>query len=1103
MKAKFGKMSKGSYWLSFVAALAFLSFGVSAYAALPETLGDPLSQQPRKQTLRGTVLDSQDQPIIGASVIVRNTTIGAITDLDGNFSLEVDALPVTLQVAYLGYKTVELEATTLSPLRVVLQDDSTFLDEVVVVGYGTQKKANLSGAVSSVKMDEVLGDRPQPNVAAALQGAVPGLTITTSSNTPGQTGKTIQIRGSATFSNSSTSTSTLTPLILIDNVPGDLDALNPEDIETITVMKDASSAAIYGARAAAGVVLITTKRPTKAEKIRVTYNNNFGFVKATSTPEQLGLEEFLPIYKETLGSTYAGGNSQDIDAWLEYLDVYKNNRSAISNYGTFYEDTGILVASADGKRYYLKEKSIYDRMLETGFSQTHNFSVSGGSERIRFRMSGNRYNENGPLYSDKDQYHRTTFNGSISADVTKWYTQEATIDYSQQKREYLYDESGYMYSLRLMNFLPDGLDPDGNIIKTPRAIIENSNTRHTTIDTPRIFLKSIIKPIEGLEIDFEYNYSKQTTDYTYYSGSWEASDIQEGVATIPSGYDYYVARHYFDERNSYNIYATYKRTFWNDHNFSLMAGFSQEDYNYEYYNTYAEEQALPDIPSMSGAQGTVTTTDAYSQFAIRSAFFRFNYDYMGKYLLEVNGRYDGSSKFPKDSRFAFFPSFSVAWNVAQEGFMEGTRKWLNQLKPRFSYGSIGNQSSAGYYDYIATMDLDTSSTVWLNGNDESYVTAIDSPGLVSSDFTWETITTTNIGLDFSLFDNRLTGLFEWYQRDTKDILSESVALPGVLGTTAPNQNVGEMRTRGWELQIAWRGSIAKKVDYNVSVNLWDYKSKITSLNFNEDKSLSYLYEGMTIGEIWGYVYDGFYTVDDFSDLSTWTLKDGVATLQGYSPRPGDYKFKNLRDGDYSSDDENDINSGKNTADNPGDQKVIGNTTPRYQFGINLGVSYAGFDLSVMLQGVGKRDYYSSSQLFYTFMSSDVAFSPIYKGTTDYWTPISTDESDSNYMVAANPNAKLPRIWGSSTSGIANAGSNRRTNDHMLSSAAYMRIKNVTLSYSFPKKWIEKVQIQQLRVFLSLENLATFTSLPDGIDPETLSWDYPLYRTISFGANLTF
>ena len=1048
----------------------------------------------------GTVLDLEGNPIPGVAVLIKGTLQGTSTDADGNFTLSGVSPSDVLVFQCIGFRTVETTWTSGS-LSIILEEDTETLDEIVVVGYGVQKKVNISGSVYSVKMDDILGDRPQPSVSAALQGAIPGLYITTGSNNPGQTGKTIQLRGTSTFSGSTSSTSSLTPLILIDNVPGDIDALNPDDIESVTVLKDASSSAIYGARAAAGVILITTKRPQKAEKVSVNYSNNFGFVNAINLPKQVDAATYLSIYQEAFTTSSYGAASQDIPSWINYLNLYKNDRATLRTLGTLY-DNGMFIPTGGSTRYYLNEEDIYERMMETGFSQTHNISVSGATDRIRFRFAGSGYFEDGPLVLSKDCYDRYSFNGSISADVTNWFTQEANFMYTNQSREYLYDETGNLYSTRLMNFLPEGEDPDGNILLTPRSIIENSNVRYTNIDTPRFMFKSIFKPVKGLEAVFEYTYQKQSTDYSYFSGTWSAVDIQQILNTYPTGNDYYVTNHYYDVRNSINAYATYRLNLLDDHHFSLMAGFSQELYDYKYYYTYAESQALIDIPSMGGAEGIVTTTDSYAQYALRSGFFRFNYDYKEKYILEVSGRYDGSSKFPKDSRFAFFPSFSLAWNAAREDFMDNVR-WVNELKPRFSYGSIGNQNSAGYYDYISTMSLSTQSTIWLSGSDSGYVTSIGMPSLVSDSFTWETITTTNVGLDFGLFNNRLTGLFEWYQRDTKGILSESVDLPGVIGTSAPNQNVGALRTQGWELSLQWKGKIGSKVDYNVGVNVWDYLTKVTALNFNEAKSLDYLYVGKTIGEIWGYLWDGFYSVDDFSDTSTWTLKDGVAGLSGYNPMPGDYKFKNLVDGQYGSSDENMINSGSNTVDEPGDRVVIDNTTPRYQYGINLGVSYQGFSLNVMLQGVGKRDYMYTGAYLYTFNSSDATWFPVYVGTTDYWKPINTtDSSDPDYYRAVDENVSLPRIYGSGST-ISNSGSNRRNNDKMLSSAAYMRVKNVTLSYTFPERWMEKIYISNLRVFLSIENLATISSLPKGLDPETLSWSYPMYRTTSFGLSLSF
>ena len=1072
-------------------ALFSLGGGVTASASTAYEEPQPAAR------VTGKVIDGSGLPVIGATVYVENaTTRGTTTDADGSFSLSV-APDEVLVVSCIGYKTVTVIPGNRSNLEIVLEEDTTLLDETVVVGYGVQKKMNLSGAVTTVKMDEVLGDRPQPNVAAALQGAIPGLYISSGNgNTPGQTGKNIQIRGTASFSGSNNTVSGLSPLILIDNVPGDIDALNPEDIESVTVLKDASASAIYGARAAAGVILITTKRPSKAQKVTINYSNNVGFVNAADTPSQVDTRTFLNMYKEAFATDlYTAAQNQDINDWLGYLDTYEKNPSALP--GTL-TDNGILVAP-DGLRYYLSSEDSYKRMMETGTTQNHNVAVSGATDAIRFRISANAYKENGPLYGDKDVYNRESVNGVISADITKWFTQELDIYYTQQKRQFLQDETGALYGQRNPDFLPDGTDPDGYLIRTARNIIDVSNVRNTLIEQPRVFTKSIFRPFKGLEAIFEYTYQRKGTDFNYFSGKYTVTDIQLNVLKGPD-HDYYIARRFYEDRNSINAYLTYTFEPWQDHHFRVMGGYSQEYWNYEYFNTRAEDQAILSIPSVSNAQGKVTASDLYQDYALRSGFFRFNYDYDGKYILEVSGRYDGSSKFPKNSRFGFFPSFSVAWNITGEDFMEGARSWLNQLKPRFSYGSIGNQSSVGYYDYISSMELNTQASVWLSGNDAGYVTVIGAPDMVSNNFTWETITTMNAGLDFALFGNRLTGAFEWFRRDTKDILSQSVAISSVLGADAPMQNVGAMRTQGWEFNVNWRGQIGSALGYRVGFNIWDYKSRVTALKFNEEKSLSYLYVGKNVGEIWGYEWDGFYSVDDFSDLATWTLKDGVTSIAGVSPRPGDYKFKNLNDGQYGEDDTNDINSGKYTADAPGDMKVIGNTTPRYQYGFNFGFDFAGFDLSVMLQGVGKRDYFNSGPYFYTYIAgSDAIWSPVFTGTENYWTPKSTDASSNDYYVNANPDATLPRIYGN----VGNASSNRRTNTHMLTSSAYLRVKNVTLSYTFPKALLSRAHIANLRVYASGENLFTFTSLPKGIDPETLSWSYPLYRTVSLGLNLTF
>lgn len=432
-----------------------------------------LAQGP--QTVRGTVTDPSGAAVVGASVFVKGTQNGAVTDLDGKYQLTRVNTSDVLVFSCIGYAPQEITWTG-GELNVILEEDATLLEETVVVGYGAQKKMNLSGAVSSVKMEEVLGDRPQPNVAAALQGAIPGLYISSTSNTPGQTGKSIQIRGSSSFSGSSDKVSSIGPLILIDNVPGELDALNPEDIETVTVLKDASASAIYGARAAAGVILITTKRPKQAQKVSINYSGTVGLVNAISTPRQVETTKLLSMYKEAFATDlYTAAQNQNIDNWIGYIDQYKAGKlSGVT-------ENGIYVAP-DGLRYYLKDDDLAGRMMETGSSWNHNLAVSGGSESIRFRMSANSYSENGPLYGKKDIYSRKGVNGVISADITKWLTQELDFYYTQQQRELLQDEAGALYGQRNPSFLPDGRDPDGYLIRTPRNIIETANVATTVID---------------------------------------------------------------------------------------------------------------------------------------------------------------------------------------------------------------------------------------------------------------------------------------------------------------------------------------------------------------------------------------------------------------------------------------------------------------------------------------------------------------------------------------------------------------------------------------------------------------------------------------------
>ncbi|WP_353334191.1 TonB-dependent receptor [Bacteroides sedimenti] len=1048
-----------------------------------EQKAEQKSGNQQKKTVTGIVKDANGETIIGVNVSVVGTNNATITDLDGKFILKNVPEKSLIKVSYIGFVTQEVALKDKNDLKIVMVESSKQLEEVVVVGYGVQKKENLTGSVASVKMEQILGDRPVSNTTSVLQGTIPGLQVTRSS-TPGQNSNSLNIRGTVSINGGS-------PLVLIDNVPGDLGMLNPEDVETVTVLKDAASAAIYGARAAGGVVLVTTKRPKSNTTFSLSYNNNFGFESSINKPEQVSLESYLDNYLKAGFTDSYWANGQSVAQWKDYVKDYKMNPGAYATVGDgIYKDP-------NGKIYYLNEKDLFANMLETSFMTNHNLSASGGTEKLRYRIAAGYNFENGPIVTNKDQYSRKNVSAFLSADVTDWFTQEIDVRYSQSNKTMPVDAAGGIYSTRLISFYPEGdmpasisgLDKDYPIF-TPRGLLNLARTSSTTVDNPRIFMKSIVKPMKGLEAVFEYTYNKNNTNYSYYSGQYSYTTIQMAKQTAPSR-DTYTKDKYFTDYNAINAYATYSKSF-GGHNFKLMGGFDQEKSYYEDLYAYAEQQAVQSTPSFGGATGTKTITDGYSVYTIRSGFYRLNYNWNGRYLLEVNGRYDGSSKFPKNERFGFFPSFSAGWQVAEEGFMKSTRSWLDGLKVRGSWGEIGNQA-IDPYQYTPTMGINSSDGVWLNNG--AYVTTIGVPNLVRSNFTWEKVATLDLGLDITMFGNRLSGTFDWYQRDTKGMLSAGSEIPSVVGVKAPLQNVADMRTTGWELGLSWNDKIGD-FGYRVGFNVYDHTSKITK--FKETGLMSDYYVGRDLGEIWGYVADGYYTVNDFVDTNSWKLKEGITTIQGVNVRPGDVKFKNLRDDEVSA---NQIDAGNGTLVNPGDRKIIGNNTSRYQFGANLGASYKGFDLSVMLQGTGKRDVWLSNTMIFPFgtSSTDAVFIPLYKGLEDFWKPISTDPTNENYMIPEKSDPKFYRLYGQ----MQNVGSNTRVCDKYLSNAAYLRVKNVTLSYMFPAQWLKKLTVKQLRMYVSVENLATITSLTNGIDPETLGWNYPFYRTTSFGASITF
>ena len=1074
--------------LKTVSMMLFL-MGISTGAAFatPATGVDDVKITQQSGTATGTVVDALG-PVIGASVVVKGTTNGVITDFDGNFSLSNVKKGDIIEISFVGYITQAVKWDG-NPINVTLKEDAKTLDEVVVVGFGSQKKANLTGSVAQVKMDDVLGDRPITNVKNALQGSVPGLMVTGGSS-PGEA-KTFNIRGTVSING-------MNPLVLIDNVEGDIDLVNPEDIESISVLKDAASSAIYGARAAAGVILVTTKKAKKGEKFSLNYNNNFGFTTSINRPKQAPLTEFIRAYQAAqLSDTYyAGGGS--VTRWAELLQQYQQNPGSLETVGD-----GIYVE--DGKVYFLSDKDVYDQFQETSFMHTHNISAQGGTEKLRYRIGLGYSKEDGPLITSKDSYTRKNISSYISTDITDWFTQEVDIRYTVADRSTpnAAGSGGGLYRMNEISFSPQGMIPASLIsgsdvdlpTNTPANNILYSNPTLTDTDNARIYLRSVFKPLKGLEIVGEYTYDRKNQQQSLYTNKWAYTTEELGKLNS-SDHDNYYKYEGHSDYSALNIYGTYNLILKEDHNFKLMAGFNQERKQSSSLSARSHDQIAPSAPTIGGNVGELSASNAYDDYAIRGGFFRFNYNYKDKYLFEANGRYDGSSKVPKDDRFGFFPSFSAGWNIARESWMEKAEGWLNELKIRASWGQIGNQNIANYAYYPTMEAFET--TTWLKDGEK--VTYITAPGLVSSSFTWEVVETLDFGFDASLLNNRLKATFDWYQRDTRDMLIAGMQLPAIVGASAPTRNAADMRTRGWELSMSWRDQIGDW-GYNVGFNLYDHKSEITKYDLNQEKLLSgAYYEGKVLGEQWGYVSAGsYYTIDDFESPTNWQLKEGVTSILGTNVRPGDEKFVNLRD-DVG---ENQINSGLGTVDSPGDQKIIGNTTARYNYGINLGVNYKGFALSAILQGTAKRDVFLGGAALFPFRGEGKGYLPVFYNQTNYWEPMGDQDgqyttNDPEYWVAKNPDAELFRIYGQ----MQNAGSNTRTSTKYKQNGAYMRIKNVTLSYTFPKEMVSKWYLSSLKLFVSAENLATFTSLPKGYDPERLNWGYPFYRTLSFGLNVT-
>ncbi|MGJ1285782.1 TonB-dependent receptor [Sphingobacterium spiritivorum] len=1016
-----------------------------------------------QMSIRGKVQNEKGEGLPGVTVTVKGSSFKTSTDQAGAFQLNTVNKGATLIFSAVGYESTERILSDASFLNVQMKETISDLDEVVVVGFGTQKKENLTGAVSSVKFENQLGDRPVNTIGTVLQGAAPGLQVTQTTGEPGG-GFSMNVRGTTSINGG-------TPLILVDNVPfeGGLNLLNPADIESVSILKDAASASIYGARSAYGVILITTKKGKRNTPVTINYHNNLTINTAPFLPEKASPLETVQAYKDAGAATYYSG--QQINTWLDLLQKYKENPDA---YPMGY-------ATNNGTRYQLKETDEMGDMLDNnGRQMNHNLSVRGGGENSSYGISLGTTNEDGILVTDKDKFNRYNVRGFVNSDIKPWLNVSLDMLYNNSERT-MPNGSMWFQAATSPSYNPiDTIHINGEVLPsgTGANFIRLGSVNSTKLSNIRTTGKILITPIKQVKLNAEYTFDRINGLYDNYSKRIRYANSAKFGEEYNRNSSEYTKYNETTNYKALNIYGDYTERF-GEHSVKLLAGFNQEERYYEQQYSSIAQMINDDLPSLSQGVGQPVTRDSYDEYAVRGFFGRINYSYLDRYLLEVNGRYDGSSKFPPKHRWGFFPSVSVGWRMTEETFMSSLKPYLSELKIRGSYGTVGNQAIE---TYAFLPGMSSFKSTWLDNNTQPVT--LNPPLLVSDNFTWETVTSKNIGFDFGFFKNQLTGSFDLYTRSTKNMIAPGAELPAILGTAAPVQNVADLKTNGFELALNWSGEINNEFKYSIGANLYNYKAKITKFN-NSNNLLSQYYVGQRIDEIWGYQADRYYTPDDFINLNdnyvNGTLKEGIVKLEGYNPNPGDLLFKDLNNDGV-------INAGNSTLDNPGDRSVIGNRSLQYQYGINGNFQYKGFSLSFNMQGILKRDLYLNNDLTNAY---NYEFGTIYKHQLNYWTP-------SNQM------SEYPRLY---ISGFrqTNHTSNYRTSTFTLLDGSYLRLQNVTLGYTINNQWIKKLGVNNFRIFASSENLYTWSKLPKGIDPAADSKSnglgYPYMRSYSFGLNI--
>lgn len=1033
-------------------------------------------------TLRGTVTETNGSPLIGVSVVVKGTTKGVVTGLDGSFTLQGVREGSTLVFSYIGFKTQEATVGPRTIFDIVLEEDMSTLSEVVVVGFGEQKKANLTGAVSTVS-GEILAERPVQNVGQMLQGIIPGLNLQTS-GLGGELNQSLSfnIRGAGTIGQGSSSS----PLVLIDGMDGDLNALNPQDIENITVLKDAAAASVYGSRAAFGVILITTKSG-KQGKAKVNYNNNFRVGRPQGLPTMMDSYTFALYYNEA--AYHAGRAPIFNDEVIDRIVRYKEGDLEAST-----------IPDANGSRwqYYAQSNANTDWFKEqyksSTFSQEHNISVNGGSENASYFVSGNFMDQGGLTRYAGDNFKRY----SLAAKVDFKLSEKLSFMYNSRLVREDFTKAMHLNDLFYHNVArrwptvpvrdPNGYYSDPSEINQMREGGRVENLRDLNYMQGQL----TYRPLPGWNIVASANYRVINVNNN--------SNVLPSYARDVSGEPFPLAVYWnaaghtavseFNQKEDFftsNVYSDYSFNLGDGHGFKVMAGFNSELNKFRNINASRTGLISPNVISINTATDNFQNAGQYNHWATAGFFGRFNYNYKEKYLLEFNSRYDGSSRFIRDLRWNLFNSISAGYNIAREGFWSIDDK-IQMFKIRGSYGELGNQNTNNWYPFYLTQPFAVNSGTWLiNGIRPNVASA---PGLISQFMTWERVKSYNLGVDVGMFSNRLTVNFDYFKRLTMDMVGPAQELPEILGTGVPLVNNADLKSWGFELEASWRDKIGD-FQYSVRGVLSDDQMMVTRYP-NATGNLDQWYKGRMAGEIWGLETVGIARSQAEMDKH---LENTNQNQIGANWQAGDIMYRDINN-------DGTINTGSNTLENPGDRKIIGNSTPRYRFSLDFSGQYKNFDFRIFFQGVGKRDWMPNGPYFWGAGGQNMWQAAGFMEHMDFYRDENSPMVQAG-LAGVNLDSYFPRP-------VFDNGKNNWTQTRYLQNAAYLRLKNLQFGYTIPTWISQRAKIGNARIYISGENLLTFTKLSRIFDPESVGlsgWNdgktYPFATVYSAGLNINF